>query len=204
MDVISQRRSIRKFKNDSIPKEIILEILESARLAPSGANRQPWRFILVKNQATKKELKEACFNQGFVEEAPLVIVCCADINSYRYENVQKRVEELISLKALEKETIAWFQDGKNSDTQSLISKFLLSAYLNTTIAIEHLVLAAANRGIGTCWIQKMEADKIQNILSLPNNILVVAVLPLGYPAQEPAPRPRLKLEEIVIDYDNVL
>ena len=74
MDVIKKRRSIRKYKKDPVPKEIILKVLEAARLAPSAGNRQPWDFIVVTNPDTKKKLGLS----SWAEEAPILIIGCGD------------------------------------------------------------------------------------------------------------------------------
>ncbi|MEM3578848.1 MAG: nitroreductase family protein [Candidatus Bathyarchaeia archaeon] len=77
-EVIEKRRSIRKFKPDPIPKENLKKILEAGRLAPSGGNRQPWRFIVVRNLETKKALACAANNQLFIADADTVIVALGD------------------------------------------------------------------------------------------------------------------------------
>jgi nitroreductase len=81
-DAIEQRRSIRRFKPDPIPDEQIMALLDAARLAPSGSNAQPWRFKIVKDQGTKEKLAQAGYNQAFIADAPVVIICCADIKGY--------------------------------------------------------------------------------------------------------------------------
>ena len=81
-EAIEKRRSIRKFKPDPIPNEYITELLNAARLAPSGCNAQPWRFRIVADQVTKSELAHAAYDQAFIAEAPNVIICCADISGY--------------------------------------------------------------------------------------------------------------------------
>jgi nitroreductase len=75
---IQGRRSIRKYKNQPIPDETITQLIEAATYAPSAGNIQPWHFIIVKNPAVKKQLAEAAYNQAQVEQAPVVIVVCAD------------------------------------------------------------------------------------------------------------------------------
>lgn len=75
-EVIRTRRSIRSYKPDPIPNDVLMRILEAARIAPSGSNRQPWKFILVKNEELKKKLAAACHNQMFIAEAPVVVVAC--------------------------------------------------------------------------------------------------------------------------------
>lgn len=76
LEAIQKRRSIRKYKEDLIPEEVLLRVLEAARLAPSGKNFQPWKFIIVKEKALKKKLAEASAGQFFIARAPIIIVGC--------------------------------------------------------------------------------------------------------------------------------
>ncbi len=75
-EVIRTRRSIRSYKPDPIPDHVLRRILEAARIAPSGSNRQPWKFIIVKDEKIKERLADACGHQSFIAEAPIVIVAC--------------------------------------------------------------------------------------------------------------------------------
>ena len=80
MDVftaISQRSSVRAYKDTDIGEEKLKKILEAARLSPSSSNRQEWKFIVVKNKEIRKKLANAAFGQSFIGEAPVVIVACA-------------------------------------------------------------------------------------------------------------------------------
>lgn len=76
-EAISKRRSIRKYKDEPIDDEKLEMILEAARIAPSAANRQEWRFIVVKNKETREKLVEAANGQTFVGKAPVTIVACS-------------------------------------------------------------------------------------------------------------------------------
>ena len=78
LEAIKNRRSIRTFKNEDISSETVEKLIDAARWAPSAGNIQPWEFIIVKNSEVKRRLAEAALNQKFVEEAPIVIVVCAD------------------------------------------------------------------------------------------------------------------------------
>ena len=75
-EVIRTRRSIRSYKPDPVPEDVLNRVLDAARIAPSGSNRQPWKFIIVKDEELKRRLVSACGNQSFIAEAPLVIVAC--------------------------------------------------------------------------------------------------------------------------------
>ncbi len=85
-EAIKGRRSIRAFKPQDVPDETAEKLIEAASYAPSAGNIQPWVFVIIKKVETKKKLARAAFNQAFVEEAPIVIVVCADENrcSMRY------------------------------------------------------------------------------------------------------------------------
>ena len=76
LDVIQKRRSVRKYKKDPIPEKALMRVLEAARLAPSGKNIQPWKFIIVKDKALKEKLAQASAGQFFMAEAPIIIVGC--------------------------------------------------------------------------------------------------------------------------------
>ena len=76
LDTIRKRRSIRRYKPDPIPDEVLMRVMEAARLAPSGKNFQPWKFIVVKGQTLKEKLAVASRGQNFIARAPVVIVAC--------------------------------------------------------------------------------------------------------------------------------
>lgn len=76
LDVIQKRRSVRKYKEDPIPEKALMRVLEAARLAPSGKNFQPWKFIIIKDKALKEKLAQASAGQFFMAEAPIIIVGC--------------------------------------------------------------------------------------------------------------------------------
>jgi nitroreductase len=85
-DVVRTRRSVRKYRPDPIPPEALNRVLEAARIAPSGSNRQPTRLILVKDEARKKELVPLCHDQAFIATAPVVVAACGrDIKYNRGE-----------------------------------------------------------------------------------------------------------------------
>lgn len=154
MDVVEKRRSIRRYKPDPVPDDVLNQILEAARLAPSAGNRQPWHFIIVRDDEKKRSLGIP----SWASEAPVVIVGCAD--------TQVRGEPM--------------------------------CYVDIAIAFEHIVLAAANFGLGTCWIGRLGVDEtIKQALGIPEHVRVVAVTPLGYPDETPGPKPRKSLSEIV-------
>ena len=195
-EAIRTRRSIRKFKLDQIPDEKINLLLESARLAPSGTNTQPWRFIVVRDDGTKTKLQRAAHNQRHVKRAPVIIVCCADIKAFKEFPV--RVDELIESGALPERTrevfIPYLKKGMDTVTKDAL---MVAAAANVAIAVEHIVLQAVEIGLGTCWVRWYEDEKVKEILDIPDHVEVMALLPVGIPDEEPSSRPRLSLDKIV-------
>lgn len=78
LEAIVGRRSIRAFKVEDVSSEIVEKLIDAARWAPSAGNIQPWEFIVVREPEVKRKLAEAALSQSFIEEAPVVIVVCAD------------------------------------------------------------------------------------------------------------------------------
>ena len=195
-EAIRTRRSIRRFKPDPIPEEKIKLLLESARLAPSGTNTQPWRFIVVRDDDTKTKLQRAAHNQRHVKWAPVIIVCCADLKAFKEFPV--RVDELIESGALPERTrevfIPYLEKGMSTVTKDAL---MIAAAANVSIAVEHIVLQAVEIGLGTCWVRWYEDEKVKEILDIPDHIEVMALLPVGIPDEDPSPRPRLNLDKIV-------
>jgi nitroreductase len=79
-EAVKGRRSIRAFKTDDVSQEIVKKLIDAARWASSAGNIQPWEFIIVRKPEIKRRLAEAALDQTFIEEAPLVIVVCANEN----------------------------------------------------------------------------------------------------------------------------
>jgi nitroreductase len=102
MDVlpeIMKRISVRDFADKEIPADSMDRILEAGRLAPSAKNRQPWRFVVVRDRQKRKLFEQACFGQEHVGAAPAVIACCSTNTEYRMPNGQLSYPIDISLAA---------------------------------------------------------------------------------------------------------
>ncbi|UCD72750.1 MAG: nitroreductase family protein [Candidatus Bathyarchaeota archaeon] len=83
-DVIRTRRSIRSYRSDPISEEVLNRVMDAARIAPSGSNRQPWKFIIVKDESLRQRLASICGGQNFIAEPPVAVVACGyDIHRNR-------------------------------------------------------------------------------------------------------------------------
>ncbi len=170
---IETRRSIRKYIDKPVEEEKILQILESARLAPSGSNTQPWNFIVVKSEEGRQRIAKVSHDQKWMIQAPVHIVCVADIRS--------RIEDEVE--------IVLDENSPEPEVKQIIR--------DTSIAIEHMVLEADNLNLGTCWVAWFTQEEIRPILNIPSDKYVICILTVGYGDETPKPRPRKKLEEIV-------
>ena len=173
MEEIRNRKSIRKYQNKKVEKEKVIQILESARLAPSGSNTQPWTFLIVEEEDTKEKLSMADHQQNWMMTAPVFIVCVADIQC------RVSTDSLIKL-------------DENSPEPEL--KLIIR---DTAIAIEHMLLEAEHLGLATCWTGWFEQDAVRPILHIPEDKYVCGIVTLGYGDEMPKQRPRKALEEIV-------
>jgi len=197
-DAIQQRRSIRKFKSYPVPDEVIFELLDAARLAPSGSNAQPWRFKIVQDNETKERLAKAAYDQFFIAEAPVVIVCCADISGY-LSGVVSGLQDLGRIGAVEDRIVNIVLDRTDRMQKMSFDQFSQRIAFNVAIAIEHIALRALDFGLGTCWVRVFDEEAIRAIFGWDETVSVVALLPVGYPGESPAPRKRRPIEEILID-----
>jgi nitroreductase len=166
-EAISKRRSIRKYQRKGVPLDLIRELIDAARLAPSGSNAQPCKYYLVKDNETKDKLKEnRIFEQDFVYQAPALIVCCSDIQAY-----------MQGIKG-------WSEGNENRALRDL------------SIASAFLVLRATELGLATCYVGWMKKDKIKDVLDIPRHYIVPFVIAIGYANEQPKPLPRKSIDEI--------
>jgi nitroreductase len=173
LESIRARRSVRSYLPREVTDAEILALIESARLAPSGSNTQPWSFIVVRSEKMREAVMHACHDQHWMLEAPVFIVCVADLRS-RLDNVE----------------------GADVSEKSPIPE-VKQIIRDTAIATEHLVLQAQADGLSTCWVARFTQEEIRPVLGIPSDQYVVAVITLGYSDQRPAPRPRRPIDELV-------
>jgi nitroreductase len=185
MEAIRNRRSIRSFKPDPVPREVVALMLEAARLAPSGSNRQPWRFQVITDSALKQRVfDEASYGTRHILEAPLIIVCGCELLTYVRGN------------PLAPANSALVAEGE--DWASL-KPFIADGEMNMAIAVEHMVLVATAESVGTCWVQRVKPAELARLLNWPRHVAVILLLLAGYAREEPLPKPRLPIDRILIE-----
>jgi len=167
-ELIKFRESVRNYDSKKpIPRDVLDRILEAGRLAPSAANRQPWKFLLISSSEMLDKVR-MCYKGEWFRKAPHILVVMGNRND------------------------AWTRryDGYNSLETDL------------TIAMDHLILAAANEGVGSCWIAAFEPTVLRNALELNDDEKVFAITPLGYPedSYQPGQAKDRKAISKVIEY----
>ena len=178
MEANRTRRSIRKFKNKPVEEEKLRAVLDAVRLAPSWANLQCWRFVVVKNPETRAKISNLSYVEAFfapkgykanpakkaLAEAPVLIVACADPE----------------------------QSGDLGEQHYYLA--------DMGVASQNLMLAAHDQGLGTVFVGVFDEEKVRDLLGVPANIRIVGLFPLGYPEGDKKEGPsRKSLEEIVYE-----
>jgi nitroreductase len=182
LEAIKTRRSIRHQKSDPIDDETLQTVLEAARWAPSWANTQCWRFVVVRDNNIKTALADTLSKRkrddtvsynpatDAMKQAPVVIVACAEMGK------------------------AGCRDGTPTTDKGDWFMF------DVALAMQNLVLAAHALGLGTVIVGAFDAKKAAEILEIPEGFCVVAMTPLGFPEREGRVTSRKELSEIVF-YD---
>jgi nitroreductase len=154
---IFSRRSVRKYQDKQVPREMLEDLLQAAMAAPSAVAKDPWHFLVIRERDSLNRLAEVLPNAPMLRHAPAAIVVCGDI-----ERAHDRQESFM------------LQD--------------LSA------SVENILLAANALGLGTCWLgvhpRKERMDGIRRLFKLPDQIIPVAGIAVGWPAEQPEMRTR--------------
>jgi len=201
-DVVKRRRSVRKFKPDPLPEGAVEQILDAARWAMSGANGQPWEFVVVKNKRTKNKIAEIYVEHGRKrihaiektrekalqhnmfrsfytnppgwKDAPVIIAVCGDQRTFQATVLA-----------------AHFFNGEGAPLATFLK--------NMANATQLICLSAAAMGLGTQWVTvNLGWERpVKTLLDIPDDLVIHTLIPVGYPAYDPSPPTRRKLEEMV-------
>jgi nitroreductase len=171
MEAIKGRRSIRKYKSGPVSEETLQKVMEAVRWSPSWANTQCWEVIVVKDPGMKSQLANTLTAtnpaRSSMTEAPLVVVLCG------------------------KKGVSGFKKGQAATVKGDWLMF------DTGIAMQSLCLAAHGQGLGTVVVGLFDHKKAEEILSVPQNVEVVAMTPLGHPGTEGSATKRKDFSEFV-------
>ena len=172
IEAIKTRRSIRQYQATPVSDNDLATVLEAARWAPSWANTQCTRLIVVTDNETKVKIAETMSatnpSAAAIKQAPVTIVACAELKKSGYYHGQSSTDK----------GDYWFM-------------------FDVALAMQNLVLAARALGLGTVYVGLFDAAKVTRIMNVPEGFAVVAMMPLGYAAAEGRPPQRKELSETV-------
>jgi len=188
--IARERRSIRRYKDKRVSSHLIQELLEAARLAPSGCNVQPWRYIILSDRYSIDNLQiKGIFWQKFIYNVPTLIIGSGDPSEYyrplnqhtldnqiehdiQPEDAAQRMEALFKCRELERLT------------------------RDVTISMTYMMLRAYELGLGTCPIGCFDRDKLREHLKMHESLVPILALAVGYPDEKPAPTWRKPLDNM--------
>jgi nitroreductase len=200
-EVIQKRATIRKWKPAPVEKEKILKVLEAGRRAPSWGNVQPWRFVVIQDNAKIEELAKSAGGQPQIMSAPVMIVCCGLMEAFSQKMHRESLKQLIAAGVMDwpdevldnvvlgNDLFAPYRLGEQA--------MIIKASEQLMISIAYMTLEAFNQGLGSCWAGAISPKDSHAILNLPGKLFVHDFFLLGYPDETPKPRPRKALNEIV-------
>jgi nitroreductase len=171
-----QHRSIRKYKPDPIPEDLLHSILEAGSRASTTGNMQVYSVIVTTDPKLKEALAPCHFNQAMVREAPAILTFCADFNRFNQ----------------------WCrQRGAEPGYDNFLSFF--TAAIDALLVAQNICIAAEDEGLGVCYLgtTTYTADRIIEILDLPAGVVPVTTVVTGYPDESPGLTDRLPLEAVV-------
>jgi nitroreductase len=178
LETIFKHRSIRKYKGNPIPEEILSQVLAAGTRASTTGNMQVYSIVVTRDEELRKQLWEAHFKQDMVLQAPVHLTFCADFNRFN----------------------TWCRMRKATPGYDNFLSFLTAA-IDALLVSQNVALAAEANGLGICYLGTVTymAERIIQILNLPEHVVPVACLSVGYPDEEPPLTDRLPLEAVLHD-----
>jgi len=148
LELAKRRYSSRSYQDKPVEKELLLQVMEAGRIAPSAKNNQPWHFVAITEKEPLAKIRD-CYEEPWLETAKAIIVVCGDHRD------------------------AWRRSAGKIYTD-----------MDVASAVSYMTLAATDLGLATCWICKFDVMKCVNILDLPDGVVPMVLLPIGYPTDE--------------------
>jgi len=172
LDAIRARRSVRAYKPDPVPEDVLMDVLDAARWAPTSGNAQPWTFVRVREPQARSALIATTYGgyartapeQAWLHSAPELILVC--------------VEPLRTMARYGSEGRAY-------------------ARLDVAAAVQTMLIAATAHGLGSAWVGGFDADEAHEALQLAPDAEPLAIVALGWPAEEVAEPYRLPLTDVL-------
>ncbi|MDD3078247.1 MAG: NADPH-dependent oxidoreductase [Paludibacter sp.] len=176
LDILNQRRSIRKYTSEKISNKLMTELLQAAAQASNTGNMQAYSVVVTTDDEIKKQLAPAHFNQPMITSAPAVLTFCADFNRFS----------------------KWCEQRNAEPGYDNFQSFMATA-IDALLFAQTFAIAAESKGLGICYLgtTTYNAGEIIETLNLPKLVVPVTTITVGYPAENPPLTDRLPLESVV-------
>jgi FMN reductase (NADPH) len=177
IETILNHRSIRKFEDRALSQEQIETIVQCAQAASTSSFIQAYSIIGIKNPDKKRRLAEIAGNQDYVESNGHLFIFCADLHRHEVIAVMENQDLTTSLQSTEK---------------------FMVGLIDATLAAQNAVVAAESMGLGACYIGGIRNDleAVCDLLHIPNRVIPLFAVVVGYPQQQPDKKPRLPLSHV--------
>ncbi len=186
------RRSIRQYQPTSIPEADLRELLRLAGRAPSAYNAQPWRFVVVQDDALKARLATAAYGQRQVTSAPATIVMYSDM-----EDALERMPESMHPGMPEEQRAAGVESFRATFTGQSVEQREAWGNAQSNIALGYLLLLAESLGYATSPMLGFDPAQVKSLLGLPSHVRVSALVTIGHAAEDGFTPHRLRAESLV-------
>ncbi|MBW2031579.1 MAG: nitroreductase family protein [Deltaproteobacteria bacterium] len=199
LEVIKNRRSIRRYKPHPVPREKIELLIEAARWAPSGENAQPWRFIVIEDSGKIKAIGKIA---GMADRRQFSAEFAAGETEERLKKIRDPKKRQKIMEKLTGGHVSSFLENAPLIIIVCGRKDVWDLPYDCSAAIENILIMAVAAGLGTCWVESpvmdvRDEEKIKEMLQIPKNFKVLTAISVGYPDESPKPRPRLPRDDLV-------
>lgn len=176
LDILNQRRTIRKYTDQSIDLKLMNDLLETACRASNTGNMQAYSVVVTTDSEIKKQLAPAHFNQPMVTQAPAILTFCADFNRFT----------------------KWCEQ-RNADAGFDNFQSFMTTTIDVLLVAQTFAIAAEEKGLGICYLgtATYNAQEIIDVLHLPELVVPVTAITVGYPDENPEQTDRLSLDAVV-------
>ena len=199
MKVIQDRRSIREWTDEPVSEEDLAKILEAGRQAPSGENAQPWRFVVVKDPATRKKLAAlAGGGSGRRFTAEFVTKQMHE----RFAGLKDEAKKKAAFEKLTSGQVSQFSENAPVTIIVCGKKDVWDTPYDTSAAIENMLLMITALGLGACWVIAVcfdvrEEERTKELLGIPEGFKTISLISVGHPTRPHRQRPRLPIHQLI-------
>ncbi len=199
MKVIQDRRSIREWTEEPVSEEDIVKILEAGRQAPSGENAQPWRFIIIKDPATRKKLAALA---GGGSGRRFTAEYATGHMQERFATLKDEAKKKAAFEKLTSGQVSAFSENAPLTIMVCGKKDVWDMPFDTAAAMENMLLMITALGLGACWVIALccdirDEERTKEVLGIPEGFKAVSIISIGHPVRPHRQRPRIPLNQLV-------